>query len=96
MAGGNQTGCYKTGRKKRLYPEDYPPCFESRLEQLVIDSELSQRQFAHQILTHEHNITYWIQGQRKPDLESFERICKYCHVSADWLLGFKEEREIGK
>ena len=87
----NQTYIHRTGR--RLYPKDYPPCFASRLEELLISLDISNRQFALKTGVAEHYISYWINGVRTIKMEDIVAICNLYNVSADWLLGLSDRKE---
>mgnify|MGYP002623577600 CR=1 FL=1 len=84
----NHCKTYNIHREQhRIYPKDYPPCFASRLEQLLIDNSLSNRAFSKKSFISEHSITYWLHEKRQPYASDIILICKYFNVSADWLLG---------
>ena len=52
--------------------------------------DITQREFAHRLGVRPSLVTYWISGQRKPQVDTVIKICKTFDVSADWLLGLTE------
>lgn len=51
----------------------------------------SQTQIAKGIGTTQRKISYWETGKTEPNLEDIRKICKYFHISADYLLGLTED-----
>lgn len=82
---------YRPGN--RYYQEDYPPCFASRLEQLLIENNKSNNWLSKKIYRSNQYISYWLSQERTPKMEDIINICKLFDVSADWLLGLKEDRK---
>ncbi len=37
-------------------------------------------------------LSYWLNDETEPRAHNIVQICKHFNVSADWLLGLKEER----
>lgn len=74
----------------RIYPEDYPPCFASRLEELLIRNDISNRAFAESIFVSYHLISYWLTQVREPKIEIILLICKTYNITPNWILGWEE------
>ena len=78
---------------KRVTDPDKPPCFASRLEQLMIDLDLPNREFVKPLYLDERVISYWLHGDREPKISALTDICNAYNVSADWLLGLSDRKE---
>lgn len=72
------------------------PMFASRLEELMIGMDVSNREFAKQLYLDPHNITYWVHGERLPKIDAIVQICNKYNVSADWLLGLSDTKSCNK
>lgn len=78
---------------KRVTDPDKPLCFASRLEQLMIDLDLPNREFVKPLYLDERVISYWLHGDREPKISALTDICNAYNVSADWLLGLSDRKE---
>ena len=64
-----------------------------RFTQLVYETNLPLEKLAEEIGVSRHSIYHWMDCKYQPTIETFRKICVYFNVSADWLLGLKEERK---
>ena len=74
----------------RIYSENYPPCFASRLEELLIRHDISNKDFAKTIFIDGHAISYWLSQEREPKINVILTICKTYNVTPNWLLGYSD------
>lgn len=65
-----------------------------KLIQILNDSGLTYMEFADRIGYSPVTVHYWITGRNHPTIEAVIRICTVYAVSADWLLGIHDEREV--
>lgn len=63
-----------------------------KLKYLREDSKLNANELSNKLNVSSTTIYYLESGRNLPNSYMITRICKYFHVSADWLLGLKEER----
>ena len=49
--------------------------------------KITQTELAKTLETNQKQISLYETGKRKLDEDQIARICRYYHVSADWLLG---------
>lgn len=68
-------------------------CLRERLVLLRKESGLTQSQFADEIGTSRSSVASWENGTRKPDMIQLATIAEYYNVTADYLLGFVNERD---
>ena len=61
-----------------------------RLKKALVDREMMQKELAERAGTTEITISRYIRNDRIPQISIFINICKTLHVSADYLLGLKE------
>lgn len=64
--------------------------FKERLQQLRIDSNLTQLQLAKILNTTQRRISYFETGKVEPDLDTLIAIAKYFGTSIDYLVGLIE------
>lgn len=56
---------------------------------LIIQLDITQREFSKKIGVRDSIVSMWISGQREPRIASVIKICQVFDVSADWILGIK-------
>ena len=56
---------------------------------------MSVSSFARFLGLNQQTVYYYLNGDRKMSLDFVYTICEKCGVSADWLLGFSDERAPG-
>lgn len=64
---------------------------DKRLKDLRLEKGLTQKQVAEQLEISSTCYSGYEQGYREPDLKTLIKICKFFDVSADYLLGIKDE-----
>lgn len=64
--------------------------FKERLQQLRIDSNLTQLQLAKILNTTQRRISYFETGKVEPDLNTLIAIAKFFGTSVDYLVGLIE------
>lgn len=70
------------------------PIFRDRLNQLLCESGGKIVSFASLIGTSRQSLGYYLNGERLPDAQMIGQICERCKVSADWLLGLSDVKQI--
>lgn len=65
--------------------------FGKRLRELRIENNLTQRQLADKIGVDFRTVSFWETGRFEPNLEQIVKLCAFFSVSADYLLGIKDE-----
>jgi len=63
----------------------------NRIIELRKSKGISRRELAEAIGYGQTIITYWESGERKPASDALIALAKYFDVSADYLLGLKDE-----
>lgn len=56
-----------------------------------IEAGISQQELAERMQVYQKDISRWERGERTPSLEAFAKLCRKLHVSADIMLGLREE-----
>lgn len=64
---------------------------DKRLRDLRLEKNLTQKQVAEQLEISPTCYSGYEQGYREPDIKMIIKICKFFDVSADYLLGLKDE-----
>lgn len=64
---------------------------DKKLKDLRLEKGLTQKQVAIQLEISSTCYSGYEQGYREPDLKTLIKICKFFDVSADYLLGLKDE-----
>ena len=82
----------RTG-ERRYFKADSPD-FSSRLEELLFERNLTNRAFAQKFGIAEATVSNYLRGDRAPGVWLFEDMCNYFNVSADWLLGRSDVKEV--
>lgn len=62
-----------------------------RLKELRLEKGLTQKEVAEQLEMSTTCYSGYEQGYREPDLKTLIKICKFFDISADYLLGLKDE-----
>lgn len=68
--------------------------FPKRLKQLRKEANLTQQKLAENLNVSQQTIAFWERGERKPKLEAINNIAKYFNVSAEYLQGETDSKEI--
>ena len=64
-----------------------------RIKKIIFDNfNNSQKDFADHMGYAQSTVNAWCLGKRSPHAEAIIDICTEFNVSADWLLGLKEEK----
>lgn len=63
-----------------------------RILMLIAESNMGIGEFSTYLGISYETMRLWVKGDRTPWASNIVRICKACDVSADWLLGLKDER----
>ena len=66
--------------------------FAEILRQLIEDSDISQKQLAHEIQLSPSTLANYVQGSRSPDYDTLMAIARYFTVTTDYLLGFQLDK----
>ena len=67
--------------------------FKDRLCELRKSHDLTQKQIAKDLGLVHQSVGNWETGLSVPNLSTFEKLCEYFNVSADYLLGLSDARE---
>ncbi len=65
--------------------------FKKRLKELREEKNISQMELAKQTNISQSSIAKWELGKREPTAYNIVTLCKFFHVSADYLLGLEDE-----
>jgi transcriptional regulator with XRE-family HTH domain len=68
--------------------------FGQRLKNVLTERNMMQKELAEKIGVNEMAISRYVHGGRMVSVSILVDICKVLNVSADYLLGLKEEKEI--
>jgi transcriptional regulator with XRE-family HTH domain len=68
--------------------------FGQRLKNVLTERNMMQKELAEKIGVNEMAISRYVHGGRIVSVSILIEICKELNVSADYLLGLKEEKEI--
>ena len=66
--------------------------FGEKIRNLREDSDLSQTQLGSALNMTQRKISYMECGKYEPSMDDIVALCRYFHVSADFLLGLKEKK----
>ena len=72
---------------------DMQQIFGKRLEQLLIEKEISQGEMAKAMNCSRQSINFYILGKRNPDIALAGRMARYLGVSCDYLVGLSDIRQ---
>lgn len=67
--------------------------FCTRLENLLEESNLTQKQLAQEFHVANSTINGYVRAYREPDFAMLIRLARYFHVTTDYLLGLSEEKK---
>ncbi len=70
--------------------------FGDKIKNLREDLDLTQTQVAEMIPMNQSNYSKIERGQQEPDLQQLKRIAEIFCVSADYLLGIKNDETVAK
>ena len=62
--------------------------FGEKLRLLREEKELNQTQLGHAVNMTQRKVSYLENDRYEPSVEDIRTLCRYFHVSADYLLGF--------
>lgn len=65
--------------------------FQEKLRMLRQNKKLSQSNLAEILETTQQHYCAYELGKHEPPLRHIVTLCRYYNISADWLLGLKEE-----
>ncbi|MBQ9081372.1 MAG: helix-turn-helix transcriptional regulator [Clostridia bacterium] len=65
--------------------------FAIRLKEIRIEKGFTQKQLAAAIKTTDDSIYSWEKGRSQPSIEMLRNLCKELDISADYLLGLKDD-----
>jgi len=63
--------------------------FADTLKRLIDNSEIYQKQLAHEIKMSPSTLANYVQGSRSPDYDTLMALARYFNVTTDYLLGFQ-------
>lgn len=64
--------------------------FGEKIRLLREEMELNQTELGSKVNMTQRKVSYIEQGKYEPSLEDIIALCKFFHVSADYLLGFSK------
>ena len=62
--------------------------FGEKIRLLREEREMNQTQLGREVKMTQRKVSYLENGKYEPSMEDIRLLCKYFHVSADYLLGF--------
>ena len=65
--------------------------FGERLKELRLEKGLTQKQLANEIGNTQSAIVYWESNKQEPTISTLKKLCRFFNVSADYLLGIKDD-----
>lgn len=65
--------------------------FEEILREFLINNDLTQTAFAAAVGIKQSQVSEWLRGKAKPGYDMLKKISLTFNVSADYLLGIKEQ-----
>lgn len=65
--------------------------FKENLRELLVNASLSQAKLAKEIGVSQRTVSKWLIGQAEPTATNLFKIALFFDVSADYLLGLKDE-----
>lgn len=66
--------------------------FPRRLKSAMFEKNINAKQLADKVGVHKNHISYYVRGIYFPQMSMLWAICDALDVSADWLMGRKEEK----
>lgn len=64
--------------------------FGERLQELLRNESINQKEFARSVNVSQACVTYWLKSERQPTAEAIYNISKTYNVPSDYLLGLTE------
>lgn len=68
--------------------------FSERLSALMKERNVTQEELAHELGIKRQTVSLYKNGQSTPDAAQLKNIAVFFNVSADWLLGLSDQREL--
>ena len=65
--------------------------FCERVKELRVENNLTQKQLAEKLQTTNSSVCDWEKGRSQPDLKTLANMAQLFQVSADYLLGLKDD-----
>lgn len=65
-----------------------------RINELLAENEIMQKELAEHIGVTANTVSYYLSGERCPDIEKLIEIAKYFGVTSDYLLGISDVKTI--
>ena len=65
--------------------------FAERLKELRTEKNIGQNALARALALSNASISYWETGKQLPSAETIYKLARFFNVSADYLLGLKED-----
>lgn len=66
--------------------------FRKRFEEIIKEKGCTITEFADLLGLTRQSVSFYMNGDRRPDLQTLKRICETLNVSADWMLGLTDMR----
>lgn len=76
----------------QLRPESRFPIFQDRFRQL--QGEMTNTEFADFLGMTRQTVGFYLNGNRIPDIHGLRKIAEKCNVSADWLIGMSDVKNV--
>ena len=67
--------------------------FAKRLKQVMDEAKVNKCQMERDGVCARDSLRTYVDGNKMPNARTLLYICNYLNVSADWLLGFTDERK---
>lgn len=64
--------------------------FNNRLQNLLAEKKISQKDLAEKINVSQACVTYWVKGKKQPTAENIYNTAKALETTSDYLLGLSE------
>lgn len=82
-------------RPERLEHLAYTTCdiFAKRITEAMTDAEVNKCQMQRDGVCARDAVRTYMNGEKMPNSRTLLYICNYLNVSADWLLGFSDEKK---
>ena len=64
--------------------------FKEIFSDILLDSELTQEEFAKSIGVSQGTVSKWLAGSQEPRYSQLQRICEVFKTDAEYLLGIKD------
>ena len=67
--------------------------FAARLNEAIEDAKVNKSQMERDGVCARDSLRLYAEGEKMPNSRTLLYICNYLNVSADWLLGFSNEKK---